>query len=432
MPNNVYIGSRYVPIFDGNWNDRKSYEPLIIVGYGNNTYTSKRPVPINTPPTSGDDNDPYWALTGNYNGQISQIQSDIIDIYRTMEKKNPKNARIIVIGDSYAAGYDPDGNNDGWGVYMKNMLGISNTDYFQNTTGGAGFSTSRPGGGYGNQLDNLTVTDPDTIDYIIVGGGYNDYYNTEGEISAGVLAFKTVVAAKYPNAKVLVGMIGYTTDISKQGKLRLVRQWYQKYCNEAGFGYISNIQYTLYNLNYFSSDGIHPNASGNIAIARQIVNGLYTGTASVYFKFTTNITPTSGFTLASDVVGVIVHDGIMEIEFVNGAIACNLANVRLNGQYANRIIIGTVNKLPVGESGDGIHVLCTVPVMVGVTVGGVTKFVLSQCDFGIIKNSVDSTKSDIFLLIKALTNDGYDYLTADSIFQIQLPSIKEAVTSDNF
>ena len=77
MPNNVYIGSRYVPKFDGAWSAIKTYEPLTIVEYGNNSFTSKRPVPLNTPPTTGDDTDQYWALTGNYNGQIANLQNQI-------------------------------------------------------------------------------------------------------------------------------------------------------------------------------------------------------------------------------------------------------------------------------------------------------------------------------------------------------------------
>lgn len=73
MANNVYIGMRYVPIFDGDWDPSKSYEALVIVQYGNNTYTSKRPVPVGTLPTDTD----YWALTGDYNGQISALDSRI-------------------------------------------------------------------------------------------------------------------------------------------------------------------------------------------------------------------------------------------------------------------------------------------------------------------------------------------------------------------
>lgn len=73
MANNVYIGERYVPIFVGDWDSTMSYEPLMIVQYGNNTYTSKRPVPVGTLPTDTD----YWALTGNYNGQIISLQNQV-------------------------------------------------------------------------------------------------------------------------------------------------------------------------------------------------------------------------------------------------------------------------------------------------------------------------------------------------------------------
>lgn len=101
MANNVYIGSRYVPIFDGTWNASKVYEPLTIVEYGNSSYTSKRQVPAGTLPT----NTTYWALTGNYNGLIAALQNDVAqntqdieDIQNTISEKT----EIVVFGDSWA------------------------------------------------------------------------------------------------------------------------------------------------------------------------------------------------------------------------------------------------------------------------------------------------------------------------------------------
>ena len=73
MANNVYIGSRYVPIFDGDWDATKVYEPLTIVNYNGGSYTSKRTVTAGTLPT----NTNYWALTGNYNGQIAALQTQL-------------------------------------------------------------------------------------------------------------------------------------------------------------------------------------------------------------------------------------------------------------------------------------------------------------------------------------------------------------------
>lgn len=70
--NNVYIGARYVPKIVGEWDSTKetAYEPLIIVTYQGNSYTSRQYVP------AGIDinNTEYWVLTGNFNGQIESFR----------------------------------------------------------------------------------------------------------------------------------------------------------------------------------------------------------------------------------------------------------------------------------------------------------------------------------------------------------------------
>lgn len=78
--NRQYIGARYVPTFfnnpDGSWDWAPGfqYEPLTIVKYGTNTFTSKKLVPdnIGTPNIEKD----YWAMTGDYNGAILALTKD--------------------------------------------------------------------------------------------------------------------------------------------------------------------------------------------------------------------------------------------------------------------------------------------------------------------------------------------------------------------
>ena len=70
-----YIGLRYVPIFDGEWNVEKEYEPLVIVTNAGSSYTSKKSVPKGTRLT--DDN--YWVCTGNYNMQMELLTEQIND-----------------------------------------------------------------------------------------------------------------------------------------------------------------------------------------------------------------------------------------------------------------------------------------------------------------------------------------------------------------
>lgn len=76
MGNNIYIGARYVPKFDGDYDSEKVYEPLTIVIYNGSSYTSKMSVPAGILPTDS----AYWANTGNLNGMISALQDEINEI----------------------------------------------------------------------------------------------------------------------------------------------------------------------------------------------------------------------------------------------------------------------------------------------------------------------------------------------------------------
>lgn len=74
-----YIGARYVPIFGRKeetsiqWDNSAPYEPLTIVLYQGNSYTSRQYVP------TGVDilNEEFWALTGNYNAQVEAYRREV-------------------------------------------------------------------------------------------------------------------------------------------------------------------------------------------------------------------------------------------------------------------------------------------------------------------------------------------------------------------
>lgn len=68
-----YIGARYVPVFIGDWDNTKTYEPLSIVQYQGDTFTSRQFVPIGI----AIDNDVYWAETGNFNAQVEQYRQEV-------------------------------------------------------------------------------------------------------------------------------------------------------------------------------------------------------------------------------------------------------------------------------------------------------------------------------------------------------------------
>ena len=70
-----YIGARYVPLFAEpiQWDSTKEYEPLTIVLYEGNSYTSRQAVPVGISIT----NDTYWAETGNYNAQVEAYRQEV-------------------------------------------------------------------------------------------------------------------------------------------------------------------------------------------------------------------------------------------------------------------------------------------------------------------------------------------------------------------
>lgn len=69
-----YIGARYVPLFMGEWNSSNTYEPLSVVQYQGNSYTSRQYVPAGVAITDN----VYWAETGNFNAQIEAYRQEVL------------------------------------------------------------------------------------------------------------------------------------------------------------------------------------------------------------------------------------------------------------------------------------------------------------------------------------------------------------------
>lgn len=70
-----YVGARYVPLFanPAQWSSEREYEPLTIVLYQGNSFTSMQYVPIGI----DINNEEFWAETGNYNAQIELYRQEV-------------------------------------------------------------------------------------------------------------------------------------------------------------------------------------------------------------------------------------------------------------------------------------------------------------------------------------------------------------------
>lgn len=71
-----FIGARYVPIFVGEWDKTRTYEPLMVVTYQGASYTSRQYVPADIEIT----NESYWVLSANYNAQVEAYRKEVRDI----------------------------------------------------------------------------------------------------------------------------------------------------------------------------------------------------------------------------------------------------------------------------------------------------------------------------------------------------------------
>lgn len=277
MPNNVYIGSRYVPIFDGAWNNTKSYEALTIVEYGNNTYTSKKPVPVGTLPT----NTTYWALTGNYNGQISALDTRVTDLEAEMATIGtlayPR--RIVCISDSYA---DKPTAGTGFPAILQSIL-TDVADFYNFYQGSMGFTHVGTAGTKCSAFITSKISQvshPETITDFLVMIGLNDYDETETNIKNDIQAAINVIKTNFPIARIWFGFPGnsYNFTVPQHDKMVNVIRWIEEKAGANQCRFMSGLEYIMHDVINIASDLVHPTAAGSQEIANAIAIFLNGGT----------------------------------------------------------------------------------------------------------------------------------------------------------
>lgn len=206
-------------------------------------------------------------------GVKEKYSDDYYTIIKTMEKKQRK---VIFIGDSYAEGYTPDGRVIGWPEVVKNILDLQNP--IISYRGGTGFISGLENGSF---TDLLSAIPSDTsVTDVVVAGGYNDRYGNKTKVVEGITRFCNVSRNKFPNAKISIGMIGWSTIERQQESLRVAIEGYKEGCAVNDVTYMTDAETSLRSSSLFSSDQIHPNQSGENVIAMNIAKYLpdtYTG-----------------------------------------------------------------------------------------------------------------------------------------------------------
>lgn len=299
---NTYIGARYVPLVDGQWDNTKQYEPLTIVLYQGASYTSKTYVPVGVDIL----NETYWALTGDYNAQIGSIQeqvnkntSDINTLETNMSGFNGDITRIsgeiegldtrvtaledetgtggivslrgvksVLMGDSLNVG-------DGWGKYTKDFTGLDCKIYGNGSSGFVSKGNTAPftGMNFEEMLDylqtNVTASEREKVQLFVLLGGINDVINNLSGVPSAVTSFMTKLKVVYPNAKYIVAPLHTFKRISP-AQFDMYNQIYSTASHNGAYSTIDFIWLCYGWPAWGQSDQVHLTNAGYQALAENI------------------------------------------------------------------------------------------------------------------------------------------------------------------
>lgn len=306
MATTQYIGARYVPLFytasddSNNWEAGVQYEPLTIVTYLNQSYTSKIPVPASVGNPA--DNPTYWILTGAYSAQVEQYRQEVEDVVNDMaaletntqaalDLLKESNKKYVLISDSYGMGTNPSWTT----LFQTDVPGT-----IEDSKTSIGFvTTSAPNGTFLTSLErvanNMTDEERAEITDIIVGGGFNDATQiflgnaTLGSLRTAIRAFAARALTLFPNAMVTLAWMAWlcygadTTNHPTSSELDTARIGYNT-TYAPNLRHIEGCEYVLMDPTQNDSSLFHPNAgSGSTNLYRAVLFKLLGGFAYKYY-----------------------------------------------------------------------------------------------------------------------------------------------------
>ena len=380
---NLYVGARYVPIFsdvnNGVWDDNTAYEPLTIVSYLGNSYTSKTFVPIGVNP----ENSEYWALTGNYNAQIAEInsklnsvntdimeiegdvssaQADITRLDREVaqldtELENLSNSttqsvstltqdvlfnrallpqlkskKYVLFGDSLCEGY-PQTPARGWGHYFQHA---TTCDGYIVGNGGMGFTnkgTTAPWNNM-NAIEALewlkTNIAPDVrknYKGFVIGLGINDLNSDLGATTRNANTLITNIHAVFPNATIYYWFdaSGHLMNLPRQNSSHTIEELMPLLNNvffTRGCVLLENLSYCMYGVPQYyvntSTDRTHLTAAGYQYLGTMVANAVQGGNSNIRIPINITFTPNETWTSMEDGFSY-VEKGVLHLnEIVHG------------------------------------------------------------------------------------------------------------------
>lgn len=408
-----YIGARYVPVFANPlaWSDQREYEPLTIVTYQGNSYTSMQYVP-----TGIDiENTAFWALTGNYNAQVEAYRNEVqaFDGRITTAQETADSALEVA---NQASSYI---NNpvtlifgDSW---SDAAAAISWTKYY--APRGIVKNYAKSGAGYfhstgtivSQQVEQAISDDSfnhDDVIKIIVICGANDFSEPLNSVANGAkTAFEKIRSewAKIPTHICwnICYTQSFTTDLLQ--KLAAVANWAN--INDCSFD--SKFLYLLMNstnTDVFQSDNVHPNEFGSQIISSYMTNpfsqitigGRYLSGGKLCIKSTPK--------LQNNVTNVVVTRAIMNIDDGLLKMSINVTMDLVNNKQSSNVTF---------DLNDGLKTY------ISESSGTITPTIYGHTNNFEVKGLLTILNNDVYIRLEPSANN--NATTIDTSFQFAIP-----------
>lgn len=323
-----YIGARYVPVFANppEWNDTRGYEPLTIVLHQGNSFTSTQYVP------TGIDikNTEYWLETGNWNAQIEAYREEVLRFdARITQNANGIEANTAAIDSEESARKAADAElanrmNDfeqmtpldrekgRTAVFIGDSFMAPSTSYPQKLayfvcqlTGWTMYNYSYGGSGWVDEAgaamnfyhqiqkaaSEISI-EADQIDYVIIGGGFNDWNDTTpltyNHLYTAAANTMKEAHANFPNAKLIVIPMMFR-NFGVDTHMHDLYSAIVAGCNSSNVPMLMIPQAYLWQLGFKNVDGVHPTVDLYKIMAEYVVSWVFGGGVKTERMYETHV-----------------------------------------------------------------------------------------------------------------------------------------------
>lgn len=310
-----YVGARYVPVFADplEWSNQTDYEPLTVVTYQGNSYTSMQSVP------AGIDiaNTEYWAQTGNYNAQIEAYRQEVLaydgritvnanaiaaetkariagdeevmqELSKLIAQVNQQNIfslyngkNCVWVGDSFTTGVGASPVEKRVSTVFCNAMGMNEYNYGVGASGWIwGTASNEP---YITQVQNaynaMTVKQRENTAMVVLPGTSTDVSHGSDGKAIGAAAVQCAQKASQLFSNAVIYIIPMIWD-----KALFTYTAYDatvEICDQINKASIPRVKmdedsYTwlLGRYDYYTSDNVHPNNTGYAVWAAKMISSI--------------------------------------------------------------------------------------------------------------------------------------------------------------